>query len=297
MGRKLKWTEEKLKEEALKYDTRGEFSKGSESAYSAARKKGLLDDICGHMEGRKLKWTEDMLQEEALKYDTRGEFAKGSKNAYDAAQKRGLLDKICSHMEGNVRWTDDMLKTEALKYQTRIEFQKCSTSAYQAAHKRGLLDKICGHMGGNVSWTEDMLQEEALKYDTRGEFAKGSKNAYQTARDRGLLDKICGHMKPAQSGFDKTKPSILYYLKIRTGSGFIYKIGITNRSIEERYSNDEMNLIFDYQEWCRPDGFDIYKREQDIRNKYKRYELSSKDDYPLLSGWTECFDRDVLELF
>ena len=58
-----------------------------------------------------------------------------------------------------------------------------------------------------------------------------------------------------------------------------------------------MNLIVDYEEWHRPDGYKIHQREQEIRKKYKRYELSSKKECPLESGWTECFDRDVLKLF
>ena len=43
------WTKERCKEETLKYNTRSEFQKGSESAYQAARKNGWLDDICKHM--------------------------------------------------------------------------------------------------------------------------------------------------------------------------------------------------------------------------------------------------------
>ena len=68
MGRK-KWTEGTLQEEALKYQTRNEFSNFSNSAYTTARKKGLLDQICGHMGGN-VSWTKDMLQEEALKFGT-----------------------------------------------------------------------------------------------------------------------------------------------------------------------------------------------------------------------------------
>lgn len=37
-----------LRKEALKYNTRGSFQKGSK-AYQAALRRGLLDDICSHM--------------------------------------------------------------------------------------------------------------------------------------------------------------------------------------------------------------------------------------------------------
>lgn len=36
-------------EEALKYETRSEFQKGSSGAYTAARSRGILDEVCAHM--------------------------------------------------------------------------------------------------------------------------------------------------------------------------------------------------------------------------------------------------------
>ena len=44
----VKWSDEMLRKEALKYNTRGSFQKGSK-AYQAALRRGLLDDICSHM--------------------------------------------------------------------------------------------------------------------------------------------------------------------------------------------------------------------------------------------------------
>lgn len=44
------WTEEKVTEEASKYKTRAEFKKKSGSAYARARRTGILDKICSHME-------------------------------------------------------------------------------------------------------------------------------------------------------------------------------------------------------------------------------------------------------
>ena len=43
------WTLEKLVEVAAKFITRGDFRKGASGAYQAARKRGLLDQICSHM--------------------------------------------------------------------------------------------------------------------------------------------------------------------------------------------------------------------------------------------------------
>ena len=46
---KVKWVVETLKKEALKYNSRSSFQKGSYGAYQSARKRGILDEICDHM--------------------------------------------------------------------------------------------------------------------------------------------------------------------------------------------------------------------------------------------------------
>ena len=48
---RIKWTKEKLQQEANKFDTRNEFRKLSQSAYITARSRGILDNICSNMEG------------------------------------------------------------------------------------------------------------------------------------------------------------------------------------------------------------------------------------------------------
>lgn len=46
----IDWTPERILVEALKFDHRGEFKKGALSAYRAAHRLGILDDVCRHME-------------------------------------------------------------------------------------------------------------------------------------------------------------------------------------------------------------------------------------------------------
>lgn len=48
-GNNLKWTEELLKKEALKYKSRYEFLKNGKGAYIASKRRGILDDVCSHM--------------------------------------------------------------------------------------------------------------------------------------------------------------------------------------------------------------------------------------------------------
>ena len=108
MGKRIKgkkWTLDELKREARKYKTRGAFQKGNWNAYKASQRRGILKEICSHMEGTpQVKWSNKMLFSEARKYKTRNEFAKGSPNAYRVCQKRGILNNVCSHMKKPPHW-------------------------------------------------------------------------------------------------------------------------------------------------------------------------------------------------
>jgi hypothetical protein len=132
--------------EAIKYKTKTEFRNESSKAYSIAKKRGIVDQVCSHMETIYVRWTDVSLEKEARKFSTRSEFKQESESAYQTAFGRGILNKICSHMEELHRnWTLEELHLEALKHNTRTEFQK-SGSSYLVALRRGVLEQICGHM-------------------------------------------------------------------------------------------------------------------------------------------------------
>lgn len=96
------WTKENCKIEALKYNTRGEFSKKASGAYNSALQNAWLDEICSHMlllQRSKGYWTKENCQKEALKYETRIMFKRKSNGAYGVARRLKFLDEICSHMK------------------------------------------------------------------------------------------------------------------------------------------------------------------------------------------------------
>lgn len=94
------------------------------------------------------------------------------------------------------------------------------------------------------------------------------------------------------TGFNKDKPGILYYLKIQYYNQITYKIGITNRTIEERFGAD-MEYITVLAEKRFEIGQDAYDKEQYILNKYKKFQY--KGFNVLKSGNTEMFIKDVLK--
>ncbi len=91
-------TIEELQQEASKYQTRGEFSRGSPKHYRYAWCNGLLEQICAHMPDLRQKWTDEEIAAEASKYRTRTEFQRENHRAYQAARHRKILDEVCAHM-------------------------------------------------------------------------------------------------------------------------------------------------------------------------------------------------------
>lgn len=91
------WTKEKVFEEARKYSTRKEFSKGCNSAYVIARKSGWLNEMDWlYFNKRRPKdfWIKINVEKEARKYNTRKEFSKGCATAYQVARKNKWLDEL-----------------------------------------------------------------------------------------------------------------------------------------------------------------------------------------------------------
>lgn len=96
-----------------------------------------------------------------------------------------------------------------------------------------------------------------------------------------------------KNGFSPNKSAILYYLKITTDSNqILYKIGITNRTIETRFNVDELNKIEIIKRTNYAIGQDAYNEEQRILKKFQDYRYKGPDI--LSSGNTELFTKDVL---
>jgi hypothetical protein len=143
----VKWTLDKLKASAKKYETRGEWLKEDHRAYDAAHTHGLLDECCAHMHPVRESWTPDILKASALKYGTRKEWRAAEPKAYGIAKYHQLLDACCAHMKPiRKSWNLEKLKASAAKYQSRNAWRVGEGAAYSAAHKHGVVDECCAHM-------------------------------------------------------------------------------------------------------------------------------------------------------
>jgi len=105
-----------------------------------------------------------------------------------------------------------------------------------------------------------------------------------------------GCPKCASHGFNITKPANLYYLHYKSSIHEFWKIGITNREVEDRYSKvDKENIEFLYTKHFKS-GMKAYKEEQDILAKYKNFKVKDMNfKFTDSTGMTECFYLDIRE--
>jgi energy-coupling factor transporter ATP-binding protein EcfA2 len=95
-------------------------------------------------------------------------------------------------------------------------------------------------------------------------------------------------------GFNVDKPAILYFIKdVNTE---LYKIGITNRSIHQRFKPLKENkdyLILDY--WYYKKGIDAYKAERKILTYFKSDRVVNDEWDSRISGATEFFSSNIIQ--
>ena len=169
---RIKWTSEKLREEALKYKRRMHFARHNINAYQAALRMGktFFNEICSHMVPSLTEsYAYYELKEIANRFSNKNEFRLKNPTAYAAARKRDDYVLIVGHMpeyldrrgenSPTFKWTNEMLHEEALKYNTRGQFYEESPAAYLVTCRRKILDTICSHMekSRNSSRSESFL--------------------------------------------------------------------------------------------------------------------------------------------
>jgi len=232
---------------AKKYKYKTDFIKNDNGYYRYAHRKGILNEICSHMEqkNRSFKYTKEMVYKELEKYEFLDEFIQGSYALYKFAFREKMLNEVKSILNTNVnkKWTKEKVLEEAKKYTYRSEFQQLSCGAYDRAKKDGYLEEACTHMKKQFIWTKDLIKIEAKKYMYKSDFHKLSAGAYTRAWQDGYLNEVCTHMKTKipQNKIElyRNRKTILYYVKINN----LWKIGV---AIHEKYK-DPIDTILKYR--------------------------------------------------
>ena len=165
----------------------------------------------------------------------------------------------------------------------------------------------CGKISRAMSKTtsiNDFVEKANLKFNFKYDYSNTKYN-----KSRNYLDVLCNidghgvfsviannhlHGQGCPScnigGFKMNSPAIIYYLSINNGQAF--KIGITNRSVKERFTKKDYKKIQILHQIHYKTGRSAYDEEQRILKEYIMYKYNGEK--LLDSGNTELFSRNIL---
>ena len=199
-----KWDKESVHKEALKYNTKIDFIKNSQSAYNRARKDNYLDFVCLHMvqKGNRLKRMvysyefSDKSVYVGLTYDI-------DKRDNQHNMKGPVFNHIIKTSLTPIR------KNISCEYISSVDaafLEQKTIDRYRNCGWNILNTMKGGGLGGKeIIWTEEKIQLEANKFMTRNEFRKTSPRAYDAAIRNCILNKVCSHMNNILNSWTKEK--------------------------------------------------------------------------------------------
>jgi hypothetical protein len=196
MCKRFRWTYESAQEEALKYNTRTEFSDGSGGAYNYAKKHNIFDEICSHMIliGNPTKRCiyvckfPDNHCYVGLTYDM------GSRKKHRDLYSKN--DAVALYQEETGLDYEYIQVTDYVDVSKAKELEGEYVEKFKSEGWVILNRTKTGALGSVDKWTHNSVKEEALKYSVRSHFKNSCCGGYSYAKKKGILDNICSHMKP-----------------------------------------------------------------------------------------------------
>ena len=165
---------------------------------------------------------------------------------------------------------------------------------------------VANNVGGIEHFTKRSIEVHGDKYDySKVDYVNSDTKVTITCREHGDFEQapkhhyigrgcpVCGARWSARRY--NNVPTILYYVKV-TYKGIIgWKIGITTKSVMERYKADtNRGAIIDVlDEVLFTGGKEAFNAEQDILRKFKSHKHDLGTSL-LLDGGTEVFDSDII---
>ena len=185
-----KWNRETCYEEAKKYNSKAEFRKNRNWAYSVAYKNGWMDDYTwfenGVISKRKIYVVYYYIDDE-----TNAVYV-GLTNNLKRRRRQHIKDendtvyKYFSQIGKQV--PEPIVLEKGLFAEEAQEREDYYIDFYNKEGKIVLNIAKAGSLGAYGKWTKEMTYEEAKKYKSRLEFEKGNNSAYNAAKRNGWLD-------------------------------------------------------------------------------------------------------------
>jgi predicted GIY-YIG superfamily endonuclease len=173
------WDPTTIAKEAKKYTSRSSFQAGSSSAHQAAKRLGILEQVCKHMIQKSVPvgyWTRDRILSVSQKYSTLNDFWKNESKTAKAARRLGVYQEVISHLRRTRTpqgfWTPEKIRAEARIFKHRVDFWKNSPSAYKAAGDLGIRDEVCKHMKPKEVQQGAMVEVNGKQYSSITKAAK-----------------------------------------------------------------------------------------------------------------------------
>lgn len=194
------WTDDLIREEALKYKKLTDFYKGNQHAYNLSRKRGkkFFDSISSHMVKQNI-WTDESIRKEAKKYKSRRLFSMGSASAYQAACRKGIdyVDLVCAHMiisqnqiqrryvkENFVPKLSSLLDDLGIEYDLKTQFKIPIRD-----NEPGIIDVLLKLITydtlivikikhDDTEWTQKSIKKQIAKYNRAFRERKGFEGTY-----------------------------------------------------------------------------------------------------------------------
>lgn len=106
----MKYTNAKIQEIALSFKTRNDFRVQNPSAYNAARRLSILDEVCSHMDEKyssNTKYTNEELLNIASQYNSVNQLYTTNKKIYETMRRRKLLSIFKNSIKNKVQATQE----------------------------------------------------------------------------------------------------------------------------------------------------------------------------------------------
>lgn len=193
------------RKEALKYNSRAEFQKGSISAYDAAWRKGFLDEICSHMTtvgGYNHRYVYEIAD-----HNLKIVYVGLTCNPDERWQHHKDTRRIIKYFDNAVKMEvlTDLLPAKVAQVKEEELINSYRNRGYKVLNKaKG------GALGGKREYyTEKNCAKIANRFTTYKDFRENEPLCYAAACRKGFIDKICLHMTDKRRGYYSTKERCL----------------------------------------------------------------------------------------
>lgn len=238
-----------IHQEALRYQSKTEFAKHNGSAFAAAHRLAILDDVCSHMKSENFnelsKKDKEFIKiiEVASNCDDFDEFRKDNGEEYILALRMHAIDDVanCIPQQAYLIDENELIKL-AESYNTFAEFESNHRKQCRAAREAGILGSLKEmflYKQRSHSRTIEQVLEIAKLCSSYKEFHDNYSLIYAEARRNGWLPEVFKVLPKVKIGKYTKRKCISLAKKYKTRRDFATnEPSAYNAAIENEWLND-----------------------------------------------------------